>query len=127
MRISDWSSDVCSSDLYPLPLVRPWLIFDGRLTPSGAGIIVVTILCMLGFHLLLKRTTLGIAMRATADNPQLSEASGIFTERIIRLVWFMGAGFAALGGVMVGLATQIQPNMGFAIIDRKSTRLNSSH
>lgn len=101
---------------YPLPLVRPWLIFGGRLTQGGAGIIVITILCMLGFHLLLKRTTLGIAMRATADNAQLSEASGIFTERIIRLVWFIGAGFAALGGVMLGLATQIQPNMGYAIM-----------
>src|SRR3546814_17628802 len=71
---------------------------------------------MLGFHLLLKRTTLGIAMRATADNPQLSDARGIFTERIIRLVWFMGAGFAAPGGVMVGLAHQIQRNMGLPII-----------
>src|SRR3546814_7665335 len=94
MRISDWSSDVCSSDLYPLPLVRPWLIFDGRLTPSGAGIIVVTILCMLGFHLLLKRTTLGIAMRATADNPQLYEASGRSEEHTSELQSLMRISYA---------------------------------
>lgn len=101
---------------FPLPLVRPWIIGDGRLTPDGAAIIGITVLCMLAFHLVLNRTTLGIAMRATADNAQLSEASGIFTERVIRVVWFIGAAFAALGGVMLGLATQIQPNMGYAII-----------
>lgn len=101
---------------YPLPLQRPWLLWGGRLTPNAAIIIAATVVCMIGFHLLLSRTKLGIAMRATADNASLAEASGIFTERIIRLVWFIGAGFAALGGVMLGLATQIDPNMGFSIM-----------
>jgi branched-subunit amino acid ABC-type transport system permease component len=101
---------------YPLPLERPWTILDGRITAESAVIIGATLVCMLGFHLLLNRTTLGIAMRATADNAELSEASGIFTERIIRLVWFMGCGFAALGGVMLGIATQLEPNMGLAIM-----------
>lgn len=105
-----------SARSYPLPLVRPWVIGDGRLSPDGAAIIVVTVLCMLAFYFLLNRTTLGIAMRATADNPQLSEASGIYTERVIRVVWFIGAGFAALGGIMLGLATQIQANMGYSIM-----------
>lgn len=101
---------------FPLPLTRPWVIADGRLTPDGLAIIVVTIICMLTFYFLLNRTTLGIAMRATADNADLSEASGIFTERVIRVVWFIGAGFAALGGVLLGIATQIHPNMGYAVI-----------
>lgn len=105
-----------SARSYPLPLARPWMIGDGRLSPDGAAIIVITVLCMLAFYFLLNRTTLGIAMRATADNAQLSEASGIYTERVIRVVWFIGAGFAALGGIMLGLATQIHPNMGYSIM-----------
>jgi branched-subunit amino acid ABC-type transport system permease component len=71
---------------------------------------------MLAFHLLLTRTKLGVAMRATADNQPLSEASGIFTERIIRIVWFIGAALGALGGIMLGLASQIQSGMGFEIM-----------
>jgi branched-subunit amino acid ABC-type transport system permease component len=101
---------------YPLPLMRPWLIGDGRLTPSAAAIIVVALVTMLLFHFVLNRTTLGIAMRATADNKDLAEASGIFTERVIRLVWFVGAALAALGGVMLGVATQLHTNMGFEIM-----------
>lgn len=101
---------------YPLPLERPWLVLGGRVTPIAVLIIVATVVCMLGFHLLLNHTRLGVAMRATADNALLSEASGIYTERIIRLVWFIGCGFAGLGGVMLGLATQIDPSMGFSIM-----------
>ncbi len=71
---------------------------------------------MPAFHLLLSRTTLGIAMRATADNAVLSQASGIPTERVIRSVWLIGAGFAALGGILVGLNTQLKPDMGLGLI-----------
>lgn len=101
---------------YPLPLSRPWIILDGRLTPAGAAVILAAVLSMLAFHLLLTRTKLGMAMRATADNPRLTEASGIFSERIIRIVWFIGAALGALGGVMLGLVSQVEPGMGFEIM-----------
>ncbi|HEU0231338.1 MAG TPA: branched-chain amino acid ABC transporter permease [Burkholderiaceae bacterium] len=101
---------------YPLPLTRPWIILDGRLTPAGAAVIVAAVLSMLAFHLLLTRTKLGMAMRATADNPQLTEASGIFSERIIHIVWFIGAALGALGGIMLGLVSQVEPGMGFEIM-----------
>lgn len=101
---------------YPLPLSRPWIIFGMRLSPAGAAVITAAVLSMVAFHLLLTRTKLGVAMRATADNPQLSEASGIYTERIIRIVWFIGAALGALGGIMLGLVAQVQSNMGFEIM-----------
>lgn len=101
---------------FPLPLSRPWMILDGRISPSGAAVLAAAVVSMLAFHLLLTRTKLGIAMRATADNPPLSKASGIYTERIIRIVWFIGAALGALGGIMLGLVAQIQSNMGFEIM-----------
>jgi branched-subunit amino acid ABC-type transport system permease component len=102
---------------FPLPLQRPLqLWWDMSATPVQIAIILVAAVCVYAFHLLLNRTKLGIAMRSLADNPNLAEASGINTERIIRSVWLIGAGMAGLGGVMIGLDTQIHPNMGFAII-----------
>ncbi|MFQ5954266.1 MAG: branched-chain amino acid ABC transporter permease [Kiloniellales bacterium] len=101
---------------YELGLQRPWEVLGGRLTPVQAGIIAVACVSMLAFHLLLNRTKLGTAMRATADNQQLAEANGIYTERVIQVVWFIGCAFAALGGILIALDTQLQPNMGFAII-----------
>jgi branched-subunit amino acid ABC-type transport system permease component len=105
-----------SPHFYPLELQRPFTLLGAAITPIQIGIVVAALACMLGFHLLLNRTKLGIAMRATADNPRLAEASGINTEKIISMVWFIGCAFAALGGVLIGMETQIHPNMGFAII-----------
>src|SRR5699024_907551 len=101
---------------FPLPLQRAWEFAGARLLPASAAIIIATLVMMLLFYFLLHRTRLGIAMRATADDADLAEASGVFSERVIRMVWFIGAGFAALGGIMLGIATQVQPNMGYALI-----------
>ncbi len=101
---------------YKLGLMRPWEVLGGRITPIQVAIILAAVAAMLAFHLLLNRTKLGIAMRATADNAPLSQASGIHTERVIVVVWFIGSAFAALGGVLIALNTQVQPDMGFGII-----------
>jgi len=101
---------------FELGLQRPMIILGGRLTPVQLAIILIALACMLGFHLLLNRTKLGIAMRAAADNAHLAQASGIYTERVIRAVWFIGSAFAGLGGILIGLNTQLQPDMGFGII-----------
>lgn len=101
---------------YSLGVLAPWQFLGLRITPTQAGVIVAAVVAMLAFHLLLTRTTLGVAMRATADNPALAQASGIPTERVIRAVWFIGSGFAALGGILVGLNTQVKPDMGFGLI-----------
>src|SRR3546814_9641542 len=37
MRISDWSSDVCSSDLFNLPC-SSWADYDAKLISKGGGI-----------------------------------------------------------------------------------------
>ena len=71
---------------------------------------------MFALHLLLHRTKLGKAMRASSDNPELAQASGIGTERIITYVWFIAISFASLGGILIGMETYILPYMGFAII-----------
>jgi branched-subunit amino acid ABC-type transport system permease component len=101
---------------YSLGVLPPFRLFSARITPTQVAIVVAAILAMIAFHLLLSRTRLGIAMRATADNVVLSQASGIATDRVIRAVWFIGACFAALGGVLVGLNTQVKPDMGFGLI-----------
>lgn len=108
-----WGS---SPRAYDLPLQSPVSVLGATITPIQIWILVIAALSMLVFYLLLKFTRLGIAMRATADNTGLSAASGIDTEWVIRAVWFLGAAFAALGGVLIGLDTQLHPQMGFGII-----------
>jgi branched-subunit amino acid ABC-type transport system permease component len=108
-----WGS---SPHFYPLGLQIPYEILGANITPVQMVIVAVAAVCMVGFYLLLNRTRLGVAMRATADNSDLAEACGIYTERVIMSVWFIGCAFAGLAGILIGLDTQIHPNMGFGII-----------
>lgn len=66
--------------------------------------------------LLLERTRMGKAMRATANNPDLAQVRGINTERVIAWTWILGASLAAAGGVMYALASQLRPEMGFWLL-----------
>lgn len=101
---------------YDMGLQNPIAIAGGTITHIQVWILITAAASMVVFYLLLKFTRLGIAMRATADNSGLSAASGINTERVIGTVWFLGAAVAALGGVLIGLDTQLFPRMGFGII-----------
>jgi branched-chain amino acid transport system permease protein len=64
----------------------------------------------------LNRTKLGKATRAVADNPALAAASGIDVNRVIRTVWTVGAALAGLAGILLGLAQQVQFQMGQNIL-----------
>lgn len=66
--------------------------------------------------LLLERTMMGKAMRATANNPELAQVRGINTERVIAWTWVLAGGMAAAGGVMYALASQLRPEMGFIML-----------
>jgi neutral amino acid transport system permease protein len=85
-------------------------------TPKNfiAMAIELAVLVIVGVALLKTRT--GKAARAVADNPALAASSGINVERVIRIIWTVGGAVAALAGVMLGLAQNINYQMGFQIL-----------
>ena len=112
------------------------------------AIIVTSIAMMAGLIALVYRTKLGIAMRATQQNPQVAGLMGVDINGVISFTFVIGAALGAVAGVMVGTYYGIAHyQMGFllglkafsaavlggigniagAVLDRKSTRLNSSH
>lgn len=101
---------------YPIGIFRGMEFMGIRITPIQITIVIVALICMLLFHLLLTKTRIGKTMRATSDNLILAQASGINTDRVIMWVWFIGASYAAIGGILIGLETQLRPDMGFAIL-----------
>lgn len=84
--------------------------------PKNLAIIGFTAVVLVIIGLFLTRTKLGTAMRAVADNADLAESSGIDVSRVIRVTWVVGAGLAALGGVMFGISEQVQWDMGFKLL-----------
>lgn len=60
----------------------------------------VSIVVILGVAFFLTSTRLGKATRAISDNPSLAAASGINVESVVRMVWMIAGGLAALAGVL---------------------------
>lgn len=85
-------------------------------TPKALVSIAISVLVLLAVGFALLRTRIGKATRAVADNPALAASSGIDVERVIRVVWTAGAGLAALGGILLGVAQQVSFQMGFQIL-----------
>jgi neutral amino acid transport system permease protein len=68
-----------------------------------AMLISAVVLVLVG--LALTRSRIGRATRAVSDNPALAQASGIDTDKVIRLVWTVAMGLAALSGLLYALVT----------------------
>ena len=66
----------------------------------------------LGLTLLFKKTSLGMAFRATSDDQETAQLMGIKSRHVYGLA--MGAAFAlmAVGGVFLGIKTSFTPDMG---------------
>ncbi|MBR0840903.1 branched-chain amino acid ABC transporter permease [Bradyrhizobium liaoningense] len=64
-------------------------------------IIVITLLVMAGCYLLLSRTSFGLRVRATLENPSLARASGISTPLIYGATFAFGAALAGLAGALI--------------------------
>ncbi|MEU6641996.1 branched-chain amino acid ABC transporter permease [Saccharomonospora sp. NPDC046836] len=86
------------------------------ITPRDLVIIVLSVLVLFGVAVLLQRTRTGTAIRALSSNPDLAEASGIDVDRIVLVVWVLGGGLAALGGIFSGLSQVITWDMGFRLL-----------
>lgn len=65
------------------------------------GIVVVTVLLMIGFTLLITKTALGRAQRATEQDKKMAALLGVNVDRTISLTFVIGAALAAVAGMMV--------------------------
>ncbi|WP_456789049.1 branched-chain amino acid ABC transporter permease [Cellulomonas sp. P5_C5] len=74
-----------------------------RITTTTLWSMAIAAIVLGGVAYFLLGTRAGRATRAVADNPALAAASGISVNGMIRIVWTLGAGLAALGGVLIGL------------------------
>jgi branched-subunit amino acid ABC-type transport system permease component len=73
------------------------------LTTVQLVVIGLSVLVMLGTHVLLRYTRLGKAMRATAANKTLARNCGIRTSRVITLTWAITGALCGLAGVIFAM------------------------
>jgi branched-chain amino acid transport system permease protein len=86
------------------------------LAPVDYWIMAVAVVALAVVLLAIRRSRLGKAARAISDNPALAAASGIDVDRVIRVVWTVGGALAGLAGLLLGLAQEVQFQMGQNIL-----------
>ncbi len=85
-----------------------------RVTVLDATIVVTTLAILAALTLFVRRSRLGMAMRATAENPLAASLMGIRINRAIATAFALGGALAGIAGVFwAGRAGQIEPLMGF--------------
>ena len=119
LAISAFIVIVFQSTARPLPDpfgVVPWAVGGASIKPFNVFTIGVAVAGFAGLWLLLQKTSFGRAARAIGDDEEVSKVVGINTTVIIAVVFFIGAAFAAMAGILSGHDTSIQPRMGLLLL-----------
>ena len=95
----------------PFP-TQPVVLGAVSVAPLRIFVFVVSGLLILGAHLLLSRTKLGRAMRATFQDRETAALMGVSIERIHTVTFAFGAGLAAAAGALLGPVFLLYPSMG---------------
>lgn len=79
---------------------NPIHVFGATVTQTKIAVISLSGIVMIGLMLLVNRTRLGRAMRATSENPRVASLMGVNPNFVIAATFAIGAALAALAGVM---------------------------
>jgi branched-chain amino acid transport system permease protein len=78
-------------------------LFGGRISAIQIFILTGTVVMMVALELLVHRTKIGKAMRATAQDREMAALVGIDVNSVISVTFLIGSALAAVAGVMVGM------------------------
>lgn len=105
-----------TSRSFEIELARPETFLSIRMNQEQLLAFAVSGISMLAMYLLLKRTAMGRAMRAIADNPALALVRGIDAARVIKWTWFVAGALIGLSGVLVAMDRALEPPMGSSYV-----------
>lgn len=89
------------------------LPFGAKILSDEIFLILFATLVLIGVQIFLRRTAMGKALRAMADDEGLARSSGIDTDNMIMLTWAVAGALCAIGGTLYGVAVQLKPLMGW--------------
>lgn len=87
-------------------------VWGARVTPIQITTICVSAALVALLLVLLRRTRMGRAMRAVANDPELALVSGINSDRVILWAFGVGSALAGVAGILAALDVDMTPTMG---------------
>lgn len=92
----------------------PVAIGGALISPTQILLLALALISMAGLVVLVEKTKMGRAMRATAENPRVAGLMGVDSNKVIVATFALGAALAAVAGVMWGANyASVQFTMGF--------------
>jgi branched-chain amino acid transport system permease protein len=95
----------------PLP-TYPYSFFDIYITPQRIFVLAAGIGTIAAIFLLVRKTTIGMAMRAVATDRNTASLMGINIRRIYMFSFGLSCSLAALAGGLIGPLHTVSPMMG---------------
>ena len=101
---------------FPVPFGRPIEIGNLALPMSYVWIVVTALTLMLSLHLVLKRTMIGLAIRAVAHNKDIAYLSGVNVPLTISVIFGTACALGAAAGVLIAPINYVQVQMGIGVL-----------
>lgn len=104
-------------DIQPPSALTQSLVIGGTYLPLYRLFMIVGALVIgIVLWLAMEKTRMGASVRATVDDAQMARGVGIDTNKISMLIFALGAGMAALGGVIGGAFLGVYPGLDFEML-----------
>jgi len=101
---------------FPVPFGLPVEIGNLALPMSYIWIVVTALVLMVILNLVLKKTMIGLAMRAVAHNKDIAYLSGVNVPLMISMIFGIGCALGAAAGVLIAPINYVQVQMGTGIL-----------
>ena len=101
---------------FPSPFPNVTFAGSGILGPHQIGMVAVTIVLLAVLFAFFRFTSLGLAMRAAAQNPVSARLAGVNVGWMLALGWGMAAAIGAVAGALVAPMVYLEPNMMASIL-----------
>ena len=98
--VMKWGEDFYAYHGLSLSLFR-WGSFE--LSYEQLTIVIMSALLLAGFHVLVRYSRMGRALRAMADDKQLARACGVSVTRLTDIVWLISGALAGISGVALAI------------------------
>lgn len=101
---------------FPSPFpVRMVEVAGAQISTLELTITGIALLLLVGLQAMLRRTRLGLAMRAIAQDGRVAGLMGIDTNRVVSLAFGVGAAVGGVGGVLTGIYyNSVDISMGYS-------------
>lgn len=108
---------IFGADVKSIPIRNPvFELLGGRITMLQIIIVIVAAVLMVLLYAFMKKTKMGIALRALSNNKDVAQAVGVNPQRMYTYTFFIGSGLAGVAGLLIGLEQNLFPEMGTSMI-----------